>query len=47
MQVKTASLETLKEDPQNARVHPDRNMKAIMESLKTFGQVEPLVVRQP
>jgi len=45
MQVKTVGLETLKEDPQNARVHPDRNMKAILESLRTFGQVEPLVVR--
>lgn len=45
MQVKTVALDTLKEDPQNARVHPDRNMKAIEESLRAFGQVEPLVVR--
>jgi ParB-like chromosome segregation protein Spo0J len=46
MRVKTVPLSTLKEDPQNARVHPDRNMAAIVESLKAFGQVEPLVVRE-
>ena len=45
MRVKTVALEHLTEDPQNARVHPERNMKAIVESLRTFGQVEPLVVR--
>jgi len=46
MRVKTVPLDTLKEDPKNARVHPDRNMKAIKDSLRTFGQVEPLVIQE-
>lgn len=45
MRIKTVPLDSLQEDPQNARVHPDRNMRAIVDSLRTFGQVEPLVVR--
>lgn len=32
-------------DPDNARLHPDRNVDAIKESLQRFGQRLPLVVR--
>ncbi len=34
----------LKEDPQNARLHPERNLDAIRASLEQFGQQKPLVV---
>lgn len=34
----------LSEDPANVRLHNDRNIIAIMESLKTFGQQKPIVV---
>lgn len=33
-------------DPENARDHPDRNMDAIRASLKSYGQVKPVVVRK-
>ena len=35
---------TLRPDPRNARRHPERNLAAIAESLKTFGQQD--AVRQ-
>lgn len=38
-------VETLHEDPQNARRHPDRNLGIIGESLKNYGQVRPILVR--
>ncbi|MDD5658064.1 MAG: ParB/Srx family N-terminal domain-containing protein [Elusimicrobia bacterium] len=34
----------LKPDPGNPRTHDDRNIEAIAASLRTFGQVKPLVV---
>jgi len=34
---------TLRPDPRNARRHPERNLAAIAESLKTFGQQAPIV----
>lgn len=43
---KTADLDTLVLDPENARLHPDSNLEAIKGSLELFGQVEPLVVQQ-
>lgn len=39
-------LSSLMLDPRNARAHPDDNLQAIAESLKKFGQVEPLVVQE-
>lgn len=33
-------------DPNNAKLHPDRNMQAIKDSLTAFGQVKPVVVRR-
>jgi ParB-like chromosome segregation protein Spo0J len=46
LQMVTVPVSDLKEDPNNARLHPDRNMAAIKDSLRQFGQVEPLVVRK-
>lgn len=40
------SIEGLKFDPENARKHPERNMEAIKQSLATYGQVKPIVVRE-
>lgn len=39
-------LESLQEDPNNARVHPEENIAAIRASLAEFGQTIPLVVRR-
>ncbi len=33
-------------DPNNARLHPDENIEAIMKSLAEFGQDQPLVVQK-
>ena len=45
MIVEEVPLDNLSEDPENARLHSDRNIDAIVASLKKFGQVEPLVVQ--
>jgi hypothetical protein len=37
-------LATLTEDPENARVHPDRNLDVLRASLATFGQRKPIVI---
>ena len=39
-------VETLTPDPENARLHPERNMEAIRESLRLYGQMKPIVVRK-
>ncbi len=46
MNVRTVPLSELHADPANARKHDDRNLNAISDSLKSFGQVEPLVVQK-
>lgn len=46
MNVRTVKLSELHADPANARKHDDRNLNAISDSLKSFGQVEPLVVQK-
>lgn len=38
-------IDSLVPDPDNARVHDDRNMEAIVESLRRFGQKTAIVVR--
>lgn len=43
---KGVSLERLYQDPENARIHGERNMQAIKSSLRAFKQVEPLVVQK-
>lgn len=37
-------VDSLKADPDNARLHPTRNMQAITDSLARFGQQKPIVV---
>jgi ParB-like chromosome segregation protein Spo0J len=46
MVVQTVPISSLVEDPYNARVHGEENLKAIRDSLSSHGQVEPLVVQQ-
>lgn len=46
LQQLAVDIESLVPDPDNARVHPERNMEAIKESLDTYGQVKPIVVRK-
>jgi hypothetical protein len=39
-------ISSLKLDPHNARLHNERNLRAITDSLKDFGQIKPIVVLQ-
>lgn len=39
-------VENLTSDPENARVHSERNLDTIKESLREFGQRKPIVVTQ-
>jgi ParB-like chromosome segregation protein Spo0J len=43
--VRRVALATLREDPGNVRRHSAKNRAAIRDSLRAFGQVEPLVVQ--
>lgn len=40
------SIEVLVPDPMNARLHPERNIEAIKDSLRLYGQQKPVVVRK-
>lgn len=40
------SLSKLKPDPTNARLHPERNVQAVMLSLAQHGQMSPITVRK-
>jgi DNA modification methylase len=40
------NINELINDPTNARTHDEKNLKAVMKSIKKFGQVEPLVVNK-
>jgi DNA modification methylase len=44
LQVITVKLEQIQSDPNNARKHDDKNIEAIMASLRTFGQRKPIVI---
>lgn len=44
MKIEKAKIYSIRQDPNNARAHNERNLTAIMESLKRFGQMKPLVV---
>jgi len=46
LEIKTVLVEALHCDPANARRHNKKNLRAIMDSLSEFGQVEPLVVEK-
>jgi len=42
--VEQVHVDDLKYDPKNARIHPERNLAAICQSLERFGQQKPIVV---
>jgi ParB-like chromosome segregation protein Spo0J len=44
MVTETVPIDGLTPDPANARVHSERNLSAIIASLRTFGQQKPIVV---
>ena len=44
MNVETVAIDSLKLDPKNARKHSKKNLDAIANSLKQFGQRKPIVV---
>jgi DNA modification methylase len=46
MKLETLRIADLTPDPQNARQHDDKNLKAIMGSLKEFGQRKPIVINE-
>jgi hypothetical protein len=46
LDVELVAIDSLTEDPQNARVHGDRNLAATRVSLERFGQRKPIVVRR-
>lgn len=39
-----APIDSIKPDPKNARKHPERNLEAIRESYRKFGQQRPIIV---
>ncbi len=44
MTIHKISIVDLHSDPANARRHPQRNLDAVMASLKRFGQQKPIVI---
>jgi site-specific DNA-methyltransferase (adenine-specific) len=44
VQIETVLIDDLDLDPRNARKHDEKNLKAIADSLKLFGQRKPIVV---
>ena len=46
MQLKEKEIAKLTQDPENCRQHSEKNLKAIKQSLQTFGQQKPIVIDQ-
>jgi ParB-like chromosome segregation protein Spo0J len=46
MKIETLRIKDLTPDPQNARQHDEKNLKAIQGSLKEFGQRKPIVITE-
>jgi len=44
MKIEKMKITDLTPDPQNARTHDDKNLKAIEGSLREFGQRKPIVI---
>jgi ParB-like chromosome segregation protein Spo0J len=44
MNIEKVKIESIRNDPENARIHSEKNIEAIAGSLKSFGQRRPLVV---
>jgi ParB-like chromosome segregation protein Spo0J len=46
MKIETLPIKDLTPDPENARQHDEKNLKAIQGSLKEFGQRKPIVITE-
>lgn len=46
MQIKMYPIADLIPDSANARKHGERNIEAIMDSLREFGQYKPIVIQK-
>jgi DNA modification methylase len=46
LQIVRVPIDSVYEDPANTRLHGERNLESIVNSLRRWGQVEPLVVRK-
>lgn len=46
LKIRRVKISSLHADPANANRHPERSLEAIGASIKTFGQVEPLIVQK-
>lgn len=46
MELQQVPIDTLVLDPENARLHNDRNKDSVRASIKEFGQVEVLVIQK-
>ena len=46
MKIETLQIKDLTPDPQNARQHDEKNLKAIQGSLNQFGQRKPIVITE-
>jgi DNA modification methylase len=46
MKIETLNIKELTPDPNNARQHDDKNLKAIQGSLTQFGQRKPIVITE-
>lgn len=44
MKIKTAPIDSISQDPANLRKHGERNIDAIVASLRKFGQQHPIVI---
>ena len=44
MKTELVAIDSLSPDPANARKHPEKNLDAIIASLRAFGQQKPIVV---
>ena len=44
MKTETVPIGSISNDPANARTHGERNLEAIRDSLRAFGQQKPIVV---
>lgn len=46
LNIEVVAVSDLVQDPENARKHSERNMEAIVNSYKEFGQRKPIIVTQ-
>lgn len=44
MKIKKVGMESISQDPSNVRKHNERNLAAIVASLRKFGQQKPIVI---